>query len=193
MTRKNTGVMRAGWFNAGVKVLLRDGYNNIKLKTVQKELGVTTGSFYNYFSSFNHYLKALAEYIAEQGAKRFDVIKSASAIPEERLSEAISFIRDNGSANLFAKLMDWAESDVDSAVYAKSSYEQSEEIVLQFFISELTKLGFSECEAGVRAIIAISLANKKIDISRFTNGDNDFFDALSDLLLPPAYIETKVG
>lgn len=53
---------RDSYFEAGVEILSDLGYGGLKLAEVCQRLGVTTGSFYHYFTSWSAYTQALIEH-----------------------------------------------------------------------------------------------------------------------------------
>jgi AcrR family transcriptional regulator len=53
---------RESYFEAGLDVLSDSGYGGLKLAVVCGRLGVTTGSFYHYFSSWSAYTKDLLDH-----------------------------------------------------------------------------------------------------------------------------------
>ena len=54
-------VSRESYFETGLDVLSDLGYGGLKLAEVCNRLGVTTGSFYHYFSSWPAYTRELVE------------------------------------------------------------------------------------------------------------------------------------
>src|SRR6516162_8183588 len=57
-----SGVSRVAYFETGLEVLSDVGYGGLKLAEVCNRLGVTTGSFYHYFSSWPAYTRDLVSY-----------------------------------------------------------------------------------------------------------------------------------
>lgn len=57
-----TVVSREAYFDVGLDVLAELGYGGLKLAQVCGRLGVTTGSFYHYFSSWSAYTTELVEH-----------------------------------------------------------------------------------------------------------------------------------
>ncbi|WP_197383324.1 TetR/AcrR family transcriptional regulator [Mycolicibacterium mengxianglii] len=57
-----TAVSREAYFATGVDVLADVGYGGLKLAEVCTRLGVTTGSFYHYFSNWAEYTHQLVEH-----------------------------------------------------------------------------------------------------------------------------------
>jgi AcrR family transcriptional regulator len=53
--------LRQPWFEAAQEILSTEGYGSLKLATVCKKLGVTTGAFYHSFGSWQDFTDALLE------------------------------------------------------------------------------------------------------------------------------------
>ncbi|MBM9461704.1 TetR family transcriptional regulator [Nocardioides sp. zg-536] len=58
--RRNEG-LRAGWFAAANEILAGEGYGALKLATLCRRLGVTTGAFYHSFDSWQAFTDALLD------------------------------------------------------------------------------------------------------------------------------------
>jgi AcrR family transcriptional regulator len=77
-----TVITKDAYFATGVTVLSDLGYGGLKLAEVCKRLGVTTGSFYHYFSSWSAYTRDLAgDYFVGLTVER---IMSLRAEPDPR-------------------------------------------------------------------------------------------------------------
>jgi AcrR family transcriptional regulator len=61
---------REAYFETGLEVLADAGYGGLKLAEVCNRLGVTTGSFYHYFSSWPAYTRDLVAYWVEDRTVR---------------------------------------------------------------------------------------------------------------------------
>ncbi|GAA5054503.1 TetR/AcrR family transcriptional regulator [Nocardia callitridis] len=55
-------VTREDYFEAAMKLLASQGHHALKMGTLCKILGVTTGSFYNYFGNWNNFTPELLSY-----------------------------------------------------------------------------------------------------------------------------------
>jgi AcrR family transcriptional regulator len=82
-------VTRQSYFDAGLDVLSDLGYGGLKLAEVCNRLGVTTGSFYHYFTSWSVYTRALiAHWRQARTVSIIDVIR-AEPNPRSRLGSLI--------------------------------------------------------------------------------------------------------
>jgi AcrR family transcriptional regulator len=105
---------RDSYFEAGLDVLSDLGYGGLKLAEVCKRLGVTTGSFYHYFSSWRAYTAELVEHWVE--ARTMQVVEAVRAEPDPRRRIdtliQVAFTLPHGAE---AAIRVW--SSVDPAVY----------------------------------------------------------------------------
>lgn len=69
-------VSRESYFETGLDVLSDLGYGGLKLAAVCHRLGVTSGSFYHYFSNWPAYTRALVSYWLEN--RTVNLIRSAA-------------------------------------------------------------------------------------------------------------------
>ena len=70
------------YFDAGLDVLCDLGYGGLKLAEVCGRLGVTTGSFYHYFSSWSSYTRQLVAHWRE--GMTVDILEAVRAEPDPR-------------------------------------------------------------------------------------------------------------
>jgi AcrR family transcriptional regulator len=75
-------ITRQSYFDAGLDVLSDLGYGGLKLAEVCNRLGVTTGSFYHYFTSWSTYTRALIAHWRQ--ARTVSVIDAIRADPNPR-------------------------------------------------------------------------------------------------------------
>jgi AcrR family transcriptional regulator len=77
-----TVVTREAYFETGLDVLSDVGYGSLKLAEVCNRLGVTTGSFYHYFSSWPAYTRELVAHW--QQARTVHLVELVRAEPDPR-------------------------------------------------------------------------------------------------------------
>ena len=77
------------YFETGLDVLSDLGYGGLKLAEVCQRLGVTTGSFYHYFTSWSAYTRDLVAYWVEQRTTRVLEVTAAEPDPRRRLGAYI--------------------------------------------------------------------------------------------------------
>lgn len=80
---------RVSYFETGLEVLAELGFGGLKLAEVCGRLGVTSGSFYHYFSGWSAYTRELVAYWRQDRTVRvIDVIRS-HADPRKRIEAII--------------------------------------------------------------------------------------------------------
>jgi AcrR family transcriptional regulator len=77
-----TVVSRESYFDTGFEVLSDSGYGGLKLAEVVGRLGVTTGSFYHYFTSWSTYTTELLDNWVE--ARTVRTVERARTEPDPR-------------------------------------------------------------------------------------------------------------
>lgn len=77
-----SGVSREAYFDTGLEVLADLGYGGLKLAEVCNRLGVTTGSFYHYFSSWPSYTRELIHHWKQVSTIR--LVESLRVEPDPR-------------------------------------------------------------------------------------------------------------
>jgi AcrR family transcriptional regulator len=111
-----TGVVsRESYFEAGLEVLSDLGYGGLKLAEVCNRLGVTTGSFYHYFSGWPAYTKELVAHWMQR--QTVQIIEAVRAEPDPR--RRIDTLIEEGLSlphGAEAAIRVW--SSVDPEVYA---------------------------------------------------------------------------
>src|SRR5271154_4498711 len=77
-----TGLSREAYFDAGFEVLSDAGYGGLKLAEVCGRLGVTSGSFYHYFSNWSDYTHQLVNHW--KNARTTELLDCRRDIPDPR-------------------------------------------------------------------------------------------------------------
>lgn len=83
-TRRNEA-LREAWFAAANELLAEQGYGGLKLAPLCKRLGVTTGSFYHSFDSWQDFTDALLDAWLQERTQQTVEVVSGTADPVERL------------------------------------------------------------------------------------------------------------
>ncbi|MGE0220669.1 TetR/AcrR family transcriptional regulator [Mycolicibacterium sp.] len=73
---------RESYFDAGLDVLSDLGYGGLKLAEVCQRLGVTSGSFYHYFTNWSEYTRELVEHW--RNGMTVQVVEAVAAEPDPR-------------------------------------------------------------------------------------------------------------
>jgi AcrR family transcriptional regulator len=80
-----SGISRQAYFETGLDVLSDLGYGGLKLAEVCARLGVTTGSFYHYFSSWSVYTRSLIDHWMQATTVRAVAILRTETDPRKRI------------------------------------------------------------------------------------------------------------
>ena len=109
-----SGVSRDGYLETGLEVLSDLGYGGLKLAEVCNRLGVTSGSFYHYFSSWAAYTRELIDHWQKVNTTRLIESLSAETDPRRRIDGMIH-IGLNLPHGAEAAIRTW--SNLDPEVY----------------------------------------------------------------------------
>lgn len=84
-----SGLSREAYFEAGFEVLSDLGYGGLKLAEVCGRLGVTSGSFYHYFSNWSAYTHELVNHWKQASATELLDCRGHVANPRRRIDRLI--------------------------------------------------------------------------------------------------------
>jgi AcrR family transcriptional regulator len=107
-----TGLSRDAYFEAGFAVLSDVGYGGLKLAEVCGRLGVTSGSFYHYFSNWSAYTHGLVNHWKQASTTELLDCRRHDPDPRRRIDQLI-----NNGLNLphraEAAIRTWSNLDPD--------------------------------------------------------------------------------
>ncbi len=148
------------WVHAGQSALINHGIKGVKLHRLTQALGVSTGSFYHHFSSFDDYLAELAEhYGSEQAQLPFDTArKKVGDDPRQILIEATTIFGISAGRALNIAMRSWAQTDPRAAAAVDRYLHALEKNLDEIFFA----LGYNEIEAKSRTLIMIGLASVEL-------------------------------
>lgn len=78
-------VTRTAYFETGIEVLSDKGYGGLKLAEVCRRLGVTSGSFYHYFTNWSTYTRELIDYWLQERTRLRAELIGTDSDPRRRL------------------------------------------------------------------------------------------------------------
>jgi len=84
-----SAVTREAYFATGLDVLADLGYGGLKLAEVCDRLGITTGSFYHFFSNWPAYTRELVEHWRKASTTRLVELVRAEPDPRRRIDRII--------------------------------------------------------------------------------------------------------
>lgn len=79
-------VTREDYFDTAMRVLAAEGFSALKIGTLCKACGVTTGSFYHHFAGWDAFVRDLLEYWEQEQTQRILALTVASDDPTERVA-----------------------------------------------------------------------------------------------------------
>jgi len=79
-------VTRDEYFETALALLASDGHGALKIGSLCRELGVTTGSFYHYFGSLDGFVEAFLDYWERERTARVIELANVPADPNERIA-----------------------------------------------------------------------------------------------------------
>lgn len=143
------------WLRAGQQLLRRGGVAGVKIKALQTETGLTTGSFYHHFAGMKEYLDELAAYWGLDTPGHIAEVQQ-EADPRTRLVEFLAIAPREDLQRLDRAMRDWAGSDQRAAAAVK----RVDEALMTFCAEVFTDLGYDEIDARIcaQAVIATGVA-----------------------------------
>ena len=111
MDARKRNLQADDWLEAGIRILIADGHEALKLKRLVDEAGVTTGSFYWHYDDIRDYRAKLIRYWVDRFLPAL-VEKARSAAPTGKQLETLTReIRSQRGYVLDAVMREWSRSD----------------------------------------------------------------------------------
>lgn len=152
MSRPKPQLGRLDWIQAGQELLIEGGISSVKLASLTRHLGVTSGSFYHHFTDLRSYLSALADYYGGENVERIMRELEPLDDPAERVRRIRTLAEEWDIARLDFAMRVWGASDER----ARTAVARLDDILIEIIRAALGELGFSHREARVRALLAFS-------------------------------------
>jgi len=106
------GSVRDSYFETGLEILAELGFGALKLAELCRRMGVTTGSFYHYFTSWSAYTGDLIAYWRQDRTVRVIQAIRTEADPRRRIETAID-VALSLPHNAEAAIRAWSSVDPD--------------------------------------------------------------------------------
>ena len=182
------GTSQRDWVEAGEALLIEGGIDAVKLSALTCRLGVSTGSFYHHFGSFDAYLTALAEFYGAEQA-RVPIEEARARVgddPAALLREATHIFGDRSMRQLNVAMRAWARGDER----ARDAVRRYDETLMAELDQVFRDLGFDELAAKSRTLLMMGLATLDIDQRDAEPSFRDRWIYIRDaLILPPGEVE----
>lgn len=121
---------RVSFFEAGLEILAELGYGGLKLAEVCGRLGVTSGSFYHYFTGWGAYTSELVGYWRQDRTVRIIEVLRAHPDPRKRI-EAIIGVALSLPHSAEAAIRSWSSVDPDVLAVQREVDQQRFEILYE--------------------------------------------------------------
>lgn len=145
-------VTRENYHEAAMRILATEGAGGLKISTLCGELGVTTGSFYGYFGSFDGFVEQFLQYWWESQTARI----VAMATDGDDAIERIRLVKDLGSHLPHAAegaIRSWAHTHPAVAVMQTRVDERRLEVLTEL----LEPVAVAPTEAHTLGVVAMTL------------------------------------
>jgi AcrR family transcriptional regulator len=150
--RTRTVLSRIDWALAGQELLRSGGVTSVKLSALTRRLGVTSGSFYHHFESFEQYLDYLAEFYGGDSVDEVVAALREIAEPTERLLRMRTLAEELNIARLDSAMRVWATTNRRAA----DAVARLDDRLLELMTLSFGEMGFDDDEARVRATMAFA-------------------------------------
>ncbi len=151
-TRKRKRLTREDWLRRGLEVVAEEGFRELNIDRVARQLGVTKGSFYWHFANRKDFVLAVLDYWAELSTGK--PIRRSEEIepdPARRLHLIMLTLERAGLARYDVPIRAWAALDPDVARRVRRVDRERYAFVRRMF----SGLGFrgNDLEARTRAFV----------------------------------------
>jgi len=150
MTSESSRLSRGDWLAAALKALEKDGIAGVRVQTIAKKLGVTTGSFYWHFENRRELRMALLDYweAAMTDSVLVDVMQP-ECTPAERILRLMETVVFQNRARYDAAMRTWARADEEIAKRVRQVEHRRQGFVAGLF----REAGFSKQESWDRGVM----------------------------------------
>lgn len=148
-----TRVTRDDWVTAALDTIHAQGVDRVKVVTLARTLGVTSGSFYWHFKNVRALLDAVLEYWENQ--LTVHIIDDAIAFqgsPQQRILNLMTQVVDEDATLSDSAIAVWAKSDP----LAEAAYKRTVQKRFDFAAHMFREAGFSGGEAMTRGRMMVT-------------------------------------
>ncbi|MGQ4618582.1 TetR/AcrR family transcriptional regulator [Nocardia sp. R7R-8] len=145
-------VNRQDYFDAALEMLAKSGYGNLRLTSLCKSLGVTSGSFYNWFKDWNDFVAQFLEYWTAEQTENVADEATSLVDPLARLDHMRKLARETPHAAEVA-MRAWSSTDQRVA----DVQDHVDQLRLALIEQTMTDLNISQPLAHRLAQLALSI------------------------------------
>jgi AcrR family transcriptional regulator len=146
-------VSREDYFGAAMDLLAEEGHGALKITPLCKRIGVTTGSFYNYFGSLDGFIAELLVYWEAEQTRRLIDLASAPADPRAQITMLKELALDQIQHEAEGAIRAWANFNPEVA----AAQERVDSERIDAVDAVLAQLIPTKRERDLLAIMGISL------------------------------------
>lgn len=123
-------VNKQSYFEGALELLAKRGFGELRLTTLCRSLGISTGSFYNWFSDWNMFLDEFLHYWAREQTQR--IIDAAEQVrdPLERL-DRMRHLAHNIPHSAEVAVRAWANANPRAAQTQRDVDAQRERLIIE--------------------------------------------------------------
>lgn len=144
---------RDDWIDQARKVLIAEGVDRVKVESLAKRLGVTTGSFYHHFQNRQELLDALLEHWKMRNSgPMFAAVEAAGPDPQEQIEALFQVVLTESEYDpaYDGAVRAWAHADKAVGEIVRAVDDQRIDLMKGIF----ERFGYDAPRAFVRARIA---------------------------------------
>jgi AcrR family transcriptional regulator len=164
MDSKSSQLSRGDWVAAALEALALHGIEGVRVQTIAKQLGVTTGSFYWHFRNRRELLVAVVDFWeAAMTDSVMAGVRDAGGTPPERILALMEDVVLRRRNRYDPAMRSWAQSDPEAAERVRQVEARRRRYVEGLFRAA----GFTKREAHVRGrLLADSLMGQGVILDK---------------------------
>ncbi len=102
---------RNDWLEEGLAILAEGGVTQMTIDALVARLGITKGSFYHHFASYQAFKEALLDYFAEKGTRQVIDLAEQAHMPTQKIAVLLETTLLSAPSRLEVAIRAWALQD----------------------------------------------------------------------------------
>ncbi|MFM6852961.1 MAG: TetR/AcrR family transcriptional regulator [Sphingopyxis sp.] len=170
------------WLDAGQRLLRTSGARALGLRALSRALGISTGSFYHHFESFDQYLAELADYYhLSQLQSNLATVREGAGDPREKLVMSARMAMERGWDRTSMAMRDWGKTYPAAAAAVRAT----DGALAEFFAQCFLDMGLSARQAALRSHILLAMGSSPVRPQHDVGPPDFAINALMDMLSRP--------
>lgn len=158
---KSSRLGREDWLRGALEILASFGIEGVKVVTLARKLGVTSGSFYWHFKNRRELYDAMLEYWERVMTDAvIDVARQFDGSPRERIWLLMENVMVGGLARMDSAIWRWAQSDEAVQVVFKKAL--SKRFAFATWMFRQAGFGKTQAEARGRLMVAYMMGESTL-------------------------------